>query len=150
AVAEQGQAFLREPDPATIEALARWRALAAGERDGPAGADALAELVARAAAPLAEAATAELAALPGLPTRLGDGGVQALADALADGARGEPVRLALLRLAGAQRIAALRPAVAARTEEGPPLAAAAWEALAALDGGLPEATLRRLLASPDP
>src|SRR5690606_38189842 len=83
AVAEQGQAFLREPNPATIEALARWRALAAGERDGPAGADALAELVARAAAPLAEAATAELAALPGLPTRLGDGGVQALADALA-------------------------------------------------------------------
>lgn len=150
AVAERGQAFLRDPDPATIETLARWRALAAEERDGPAGAGALAELVARAATPLAEAAVAELATLPGLATRLGDDGVRALAAALADPGRGEPVRLALLRLAGAQRIAALHPAVAARTEEGPPLAAAAWEALAALDGGLPEATLRRLLTSPDP
>jgi len=149
AVAGDGHAFLRAPDPATTEALARWRSLPPAERDAAPGAGALAGLIARGAPTLAEAAVARLAEIPGLATQLDESALKDLSAALADPARPDAVRLAVLRLAGAQRIAALRPAVAARTDGGPPLAAAAWTALADLDGGLPEATLRRLLASDD-
>lgn len=150
AVGGDGHAFLRAPDEATIEGVTRWRTLSALERDGTPGAAALAGLVARGGAPLAEAAVARLAEIPGLATRLDETAVADLTAALTVPGRPDAVRLALLGITGAQRIDALRPAVVARTTGGPPLAAAAWEALADLDGGLPEETLRRLLASDDP
>src|SRR6185295_9541219 len=74
----------------------------------------------------------------------------ALAAAIVNPARSEALRRKLLSLAGDRRIDALRAAVLQVSGSGPPLAGPAWAALAAIDGGIPADTVKRLLGDPDP
>jgi hypothetical protein len=150
AVAEDGRAFLREPDAASIERLARYLRVAPEERAEAPGAEALAALIADAAEPLAVAAVQRLDAIPGLAGKLREPAAASLGAAIADPARGEPLRRALLRLAGTRRLDALRGPLQQVAAAGPPLAGEAWAALAAIDGGIPADRVRELLASADP
>jgi hypothetical protein len=150
AVAEGGHAFLRAPDAASVEGVGAWARLPADAREQTPGVTALARLVAEAAPPLAEAARARLDEIPGLAERLDETGAALLARALADGERPGALRADLARLVGKRRIGALRPALEPLTGAGAPVAAAAWSAIAALDGGVPHERVRALLASSDP
>jgi hypothetical protein len=150
AVAESGDAFLRDPDPATLDALARYLRTPPAEREESPGVDALAQLVAAAAAPIAEAARQRLGEVGGLESKLRDPAAAELARAMASAARPEALRLSVVQLAGARRLDRLRPALVALAQGGPPLAGPAWAALAAVDGGIPYATAKRLVASSDP
>lgn len=150
AVAAAGAAFLRAPDAETTGGLAAWRALPAAEREDTAGARALAALVARAAPPIALAAVQRLAELPGLASRLDADATALLATALGDASRPLTLRVALVDLAGARGLATLRPALDPLAQAGAPLAGPAWDAIARLDGTLPEPTLRALLDESDP
>ncbi len=148
-VAGDGRAFLRVPDAATIEALARWLALAPAERDGASGVAALADLVARGEAGLAGAAVTRLGGVRGLSERLEEA-MPSLARAVGDPTRPLPVRRALLSLIGTRRLGGLREPVARVAAEPEDAARAeALAALAALDGGLPEARVAALLESED-
>lgn len=149
AVAAEGAAFVRDPDAATIDALARYLRVAPAERDEAPGVEGLARLVAEAADPLALGAAERLAAVAGLATRLREPAADALGAAIANPARSETLRLTLLSLAGARRLDALRPAIQKASEQGPPLAGPAWAALAAIDGALPADTVKRLIGDPD-
>ena len=70
AVAERGTAFLRDPDAATLDGLARYLGVAAAEREESPGVEALAALVQTAAAPVAEGAVGRLESVPGLGTQV--------------------------------------------------------------------------------
>lgn len=144
AVARRGTAYLRDPDPASVDLLAAYLALPAEARGGEAGARALVALVAGAEPGLAEDALAGLA-----PRELGPPASEALARALADESRPLDLRRGILGLAGERRLAALRPGVEPLARGAGPLAPDALEALARLDGSLPAARVRELLASPD-
>lgn len=149
-VAGASHAFLRDPDATTLDGLARWRALSSEDREAAPGASCLAGIAAHGALPIAEAAARRLAELPGLAARLDPGAADALATAIVDGARSDALRLALVELAGARGLVALRPALMALTGAGPPLAGRAWASIATLDGALPEATVKTLLDAEDP
>jgi hypothetical protein len=150
AVADDGQAFLRDPDPATLEGMQRWAGTSPREREEAAGVAVLAALWAQAAPSVAEGALARLAEVPGLDAKLeGDAGAS-LAAGLADGSRPLPLRAAMAQLAGKRRLASLTPALEARTKRGDPLEASALDALGALSDGLPPDRVRDLLARPEP
>jgi hypothetical protein len=150
AVAESGSAFLRDPDPATLDGLARWVRAPAAEREESPGVDALSALVAGAQAPISEAAVARLGKIGGLERKLREPAAAELGRAMASPSRPETLRLAVVELAGAHRLDRLRPALAAVAQPGTgPLAGPAWDAIAAIDGGLPYPTARQLAASPD-
>jgi hypothetical protein len=149
AVAASGEAFLRAPDDATIAALTRWAQVAPEDRNRPPGIGALAVLAADAMAPLGGAAVARLGTIPGLAGGLDADATATLARAIGDEGRSTEVRIHLLSLAGSRRIAALRPAAATATAAGPPLAGAAWQAVAEIDGGLPPDVLRERLRDRD-
>jgi hypothetical protein len=144
AVARRGAGFLRDPDAASVDLLAAYLVLPAGERAGEAGARALAALVSGAEPGLAGSALAGLGSLE-LPVPV----TEELARALADETRPLDLRRGILGLAGERRLAALRPGVEALANGPGPLAPDALEALARLDGSLPPARVRELLASPD-
>ncbi len=91
AVAGRGAAFLRDPDPASVDLLAAYLALPAGARGGEAGSRALAALVAGAEPGLAAGALAGLA-----PLELGTPATGALARALAVETRPLDLRRGLL------------------------------------------------------
>jgi hypothetical protein len=153
-LAAKGEAFLRDPDPPSVEALARYLALAPAERAGEAGALALAELVAAALPPLAEGALDRLERVGAeLATRLDDRAAGSLAAALADRARPLQIRLRLAALAERGRLEALSPALLAIWADGGEASAlrgAALVALQALDGGAPAGALASALESRDP
>jgi len=145
AVAGRGAGFLREPDAASVNLLAAYLALPPGARGGDAGAQALAGLVAGAEPGLATGALAGLASL-----ELGPPATEALARALADETRPLALRRGILALAAERRLGALRPGIERLARAPGPLAPDALEALARLDGPLPAARVRELLASSDP
>jgi hypothetical protein len=150
AVAARGDGFLVDPDPVTLDRLAAWLAVPAGERNAGPGVTALAGLVAEADPRVAASALARLGEVPGLGDAIGPGAA-ALLSGVVSGAKGRPVELrrALLGLVAARRIHALR-AAAEKAAAGPgPLEAAALEALAALDGGLPAERVAACLARPE-
>lgn len=150
AVAADGQAFLRGPTRISVDWIARWRALLPADREAAPGTAVLAGLIAGAEPPLAEAALARLGEIPGLAERLDAPATAALSAAITDTQRPPELRLGVIALVGAGRIEALRPALPPLAEAGPPWAAAAWQALAELDGGLPVEVLRGLLDRSDP
>ena len=150
AVAESGAAFLRDPDAATLDGLARFLRVPPAEREESPGVDALAALVATGATPLAEAATKRFGEIGGLEAKLREPAAAELARALASPSRPQALRLALVQLAGARQLSRLRPALESLAQGGPPLAGPAWSALAEIDRGLPYETAKRLVASPDP
>ncbi len=150
AVAARGRAFVRNPDAVTIARLAAYLALDPGLRGETAGVSALAALVAEAAPSLALGALDRLDQVAGLAGRLEPPARELLAAALANPSRPLPVRSGIAALAGARRLDALRPALLAAAEGDPALAAAAWDALASIDGGLGEARLAGLMGAGDP
>jgi hypothetical protein len=154
AVAAQGRAAWKAPDAATIESLGGYLRLDATARGSAAGASALIGIAADAAPAIAESALEALATRAGLEAQLdGDGGARArerFAELLADPERPLALREAAVALVGVRRLSPLRPAVAAHTEAGDPLEAAAWEALVRIDGVLPPERVQVLLARDEP
>ncbi|HVP28283.1 MAG TPA: HEAT repeat domain-containing protein [Myxococcota bacterium] len=149
-VAAGGDAFLRRPDPVTVDLLTRYLALPAEERGGPPGALALARLVAGGEPVVAAASLRRLAELPGSAAKLGDAGARTLGGALEDAARPRGLRAAIVAFAGDQRVVALRSRLVALATPGGELEPEAIAALATLDGGLPADRAEALLASADP
>lgn len=150
AVAEAGAAFLRDPDPATLEGLARYVQIPAAEREESPGVDALSALVATGAVPLAEAASERLDKIGGLESKLREPAAGQLTHAMGSASRPDALRLAVVRLAGAHQLSRLRPALEALAQGVPPLAGPAWSAIVEIDGDLPYATAKQLVASTDP
>lgn len=150
-VAAEGNGFLRQPDPSTIEGLDRYLALPSEERVRGHGVAALAALMREAEPAVASAALRRLAAIPGVGALLDHDGRQALASAAADESRPFPLRSDLVGWIGRERIVALRPTLASlASSPGSPLQAEAVEALGILDGGLPADRSAALLRSRDP
>ncbi len=149
AVAADGFAFLRSPDPRTLALLESYLALPTASRREPAGMAALARLAAGADPALAVSALERLAGVPGLSGRLDEEARDALIAALSDEQRPLGLREKVLDLAAGARLDALRPAVASLARPGAPLEAASLAALAAIDGGIPDARARELLARPE-
>jgi HEAT repeat protein len=149
AVAGRGRAYLRDPDAATVGALAELAALPAAQRAGVEGARRLAALVAAGPPELAEAALGRLSALDPEVWAADPEASAVLGRALADPGRPLALRRAVLSELGRRRIAALRPAVVALAEPGGELEAPAWEALGRLDGELAPELVRSLLARED-
>jgi hypothetical protein len=150
AVAARGTAFLRDPDAASIDALAAWLAVPAAERGEAADVEALSGLAAHADPDLAGAALQRLDTVPGLDGRLTRAARDTLAGLLADAGRPRELRVALLQMIGRRRLASLRDAVAALDVPESPLRPQAIDALAGIDGGLPTERVEELLASADP
>ncbi len=150
AVAARGDAFLRAADPASVETLAAYLALAPEQRVAEPGVEALAGLVSRAQPPLAQAALTRLGQVPALDSRISPHTREELARTLADPARAKELQQALLRLIGERQLRSLRPSIEPYAHEGSPLEPDALAALAALDGGLPAERVALLLESENP
>jgi len=150
AVAARGDGFLRAPDPVSVEALAAFLTLPAAQRPQTPGVEALIGLVSRAQPPLAAAALARLAELPGLDSKISYAGRQQLARAVADPGRPTALRQGILRLIRDRQLRSLRPAAELQAQKISPLRPEALGALAALDGGIPADRVARLLESEDP
>ncbi len=149
AIAAGGDAFLRDPDGATVAALARHLALAPAQREQAAGVAALAELAQRGEPGVALQAHARLGEIPALAQRLEEPARASLAALLADPARGEALRAAALDVAGRRKLTALLPSLRSLAEAGGALEPAALEALGAMDA-LSGDELKRLVAGRDP
>lgn len=150
AVAARGEAFLHQPDDRSIERLARWAQLAPSERDASPGAEALAHLAADAHPVLAAAAVERLGRIADLAQLLGVNTTPVLATAIGDASRADSVRAVLLRLAGVQRLRALRDAILPLAAAGNPLEAEAIDALARIDDGITAEHAESLLQRTDP
>ena len=150
AVASEGQAFLREPDAATLALLERWSRIGASERDGSAGVAVLAALWAGAAPTVAQGALERLSTIPGLDGKVYGEAADSLATGLMDPSRPIPLRKGLVHLAGERQLGALRPTLDDLAKRGDPLEAPALEAIGALSGGLPPERVRSLLSRPEP
>jgi len=144
ALAEEGDAFLRDPDGATLEALRGWAELPAEEREREPGVAALARLAAVAAPSVAEGALERLGRIPGLADRIDAPARQGLELALSS-RRPLPLRRRLVALAGARGLEALRTALESAAAAEDELAADALAALAKLPGGLGDERVQALL-----
>ncbi len=150
AVAARGEAFLRAPDPASVETLASFLALSPEQRSRTRGIESLAEMVSRAQPPLGRAALARLRQLPALDSEVSPHTREVLTRTLADPGRPLPLRQGILSLIAERQLQSLRSAVAPHAAEGSPLEPRALAALATLDGGLPPAQVATLLDSENP
>jgi len=149
-VARRGRAFLRDPDPATLDLLAAFLALAPEDRTAAPGIRALAALAAGAHPALAEDALDALARAPALSELLGEPGRRDLARLLADPDRPGALRRGALDLVGERGLEALRPALRPLQEAGAPLAPEALAAEARLDGGLAAERVAGLIEREEP
>lgn len=144
AIAARGQAWLADPESGSIGALERFLALPPAQRRSQAEALALADLVAEAQSELALGALSRLASEDA--ATYADVGVR-LRAALLDPTRALEVRRGILALP-VPALAPLRPAIDQLTRGGV-LELEALEAVARLDGALPQARVLELLARPD-
>jgi hypothetical protein len=146
-VAAGGQAFVREPSAAALDAATAYLGLAAAERMGPAGLKHLVELIAAGPSVLARAALRRLreAAAPPTPAA-----VERLAAVAADAGQPRDLRAAIVAYFGEHRVAGARPWLAAMARPGSDLEAEALDAIAVLDGGLDDETAERLLRASEP
>lgn len=149
AVLTAGDAFLRRPDEVSIDGVEAWARLPAEERSGPAGATALAHIVAGAHPALADAALARLGRSADVAVDLSPEGAAVLSNVLSDATRPEPLRAAVVTFAGDAHVLAMRDAIAALAAPGSPLEADAIDALAKLDAALPADRLAAWLERPD-
>ena len=150
AIAARGEAFLRDPDPATLEPLARWLALAPPDRDSPAGVAALAALAAAGDPVVAASAVARLERVPDLPERAAGAATESLSALVRDAARPESLRRAALELVSARGLRTLEPTLETLAAAPSSLQGAAVDALAQLRGGLAPERTAELLAASDP
>jgi hypothetical protein len=150
AVAGRGEAFAREPAPATLDAIAGYLRLPRTARAGSPGVTALAQVARAAELRAALEALDLLAARPALGPQLVPAGRDALAALLLDPARSDEVRASALALTARRRLRALEPELRKLSAEGGrALAPLAVEALAAI-GALSPEEARRYGASNDP
>jgi len=149
AVAGRGEAFARDPTPATVDALASYLRLPRTARAGSPGVTALAQLAQRAELPTALEAIERLALRPALAPQLVTAGREALGALLLDSTRPDELRASVLTLAARRRLAALEPEVRKLSAGGGTLAPLAIEALGAM-GALSAEEARRIGASSDP
>jgi hypothetical protein len=150
AVAARGEAFLRAPDPASVETLAAYLSVAPEQRRARPGVEALADLVSRAQPPLARAALATLGQVSALDAKLSPHARAALTRALTGPDHSQALQRGILSLIAGRQLQSLRSAVEPHAAEGSPLEPHALAALAALDGGLPAAKVATLLDSGNP
>lgn len=150
AVAARGEAFLREPDAATLEPLAAWLALPAAGRTGPDGVAALASLAAAGDAAVAASAIERLGRVDELGAVLNEAAAAQLAALFADEGRPLALRRAALALAGQRTLHALEPAIAALAAAPSDVQGAAVDALGQIRGGFAPERASDLLAAEDP
>lgn len=144
-VAAEGAGFLRDPDPATLDRLAAFLAVEPRKRHERRGVEALAGLVEDSDPKLATGALRELAGVPGLDGRLDEAATASLGRALEAGRRPIELQREILGLVASRELRSLLPAARQHTAPGDPLEAPSLEAVAALSGGLPDASVRHLL-----
>jgi hypothetical protein len=150
AVASGGDAFLRDPSPASVETLARYLALPDAERQQAAGVAALAAMARQAELPLAQAAIQTLRQVRRLAQVVDGTAHTDLSALLLDAERPESLRRQTVELVGAQGLDSLAPALERLVSKSASLAPAALLALAELQDGLPEERVGALLESQDP
>lgn len=149
-VARRGDAFLRDPSGDTVESLSGLLALPEAARAAAPGVAALVGVATRAQPPVAASALEILDATADLASKIGPDSLTALADQIDDTARPAPLRVQTAQLAGRQKLSALRDALVRAGAPESPIAAAALDAQATIDGGLPAAEVASLLARPEP
>jgi hypothetical protein len=149
AVADRGEAFLRQPSLLGTNLLVHYLALTPQDREGPLGAAHLAGLSARAEPELARSAALRLASFSDLDAALDAEAAQLLARALERPDSTRALQTALLEVAG-RRPGALREFLAARTAALPLANAAVFEAFALTAGSLDTETITRLLETGSP
>jgi hypothetical protein len=148
--AQRGDAFLRNPSPATLNALEHYLALPAGARDAAPGAGILAQLAARGELPVAISALQRLARHAALDEELGAAGGRALVAALLRPDARPELADAILALLESRPLESLRgPLEAWAAREAPP-PALVYAALARLDGELSPERTAQLLDGADP
>lgn len=145
-----GQAFLRSPAPATLDLLQHYLALAPPARERPEGVALLAGLVEDGAALMTDEALERLDEVPGLGEQLTPEAAAGLGRVVDDRGRPAETRARLSALIGRRHLLALRPSLERATRPGSGIEAAAWDALAELDGGLTPDAVRALVERPDP
>jgi hypothetical protein len=145
AVAARGNAFLREPDTATLDALAAYLALESPVRSGAPGASALLALAADGHPSLAAAALSKLDAIQELDARLTGAGRDHYSRLLGDAGRPRSLRIQALGLAGRRPLRSLRNSIAPFATPGSSLEAPALAAIAQIEGGLSKKTVESLL-----
>jgi hypothetical protein len=152
AVAARGEAFLRDPEPGTLEPLAAWLALAPEARESAPGIEALAALAASGEPRVAASALARLDAVSLLAERVyaSEAAGKSLAGLLADAARPPDLRRHAFDLAARHALRTLEPAIEAQAGGPSDVQGAAVDALARLRGGLPAERAAELLQSSDP
>ena len=149
AVAARSEAFLRDPDAETLEALGAFLALPSEQREQAPGVSALVALAARGEAQVAASALGRLDRIPGLEARVAEGAAATWSRLLADGSRPLELRRQALALAGRRGLRGVEPALAALAAQASPLQGDAVAALGRLRGGLPPEQARVFLASDD-
>ncbi len=141
AIAANGYAYLQDPAPATIDNLAAFLALSSSARDGSAGCKALAALVAHAETIVGFSALQRMAAVEPVD----DACLLRLMETVANPARAMDLRKEVVQLVGERRLRGARAGLELLAASPGELAAPAWDALATIDGGLPDATVTSLL-----
>lgn len=152
AVAARGEAFLRDPEPGTLEPLAAWLALAPAARESTPGIESLAALSASGEPRVAASALARLDAVSLLAERVygSEAAAETLAGLLADEARPPELRRHAFDLAARHALRTLEPAIEAQASRASDVQGAAVDALARLRGGLPTERAAELLRASDP
>lgn len=150
-VALEGEAFLRDPAPGSLDHLHHYLSIAPGERDGPAGVRLLASLAEGAQPTLALAAARRLAGVAELAGKLDAPGEEALVGALQRPDAGPELQGLLVSVAASVRSASLAKRLSrALADRSPPPPAPLFEALArSADAGLGDRDLAWLLERPE-
>ncbi len=145
-VAADGNAYTMNPGGRELDRLSAYLELDAAPRREAIGVHRLAEVVEAAQPQLAAAALRRIVEAPAAPDAET---IARLAAVAADTQRPQALRAAIVAYFGDRRVAAARAQLAelARSDSG--VGIAAIDALAAIDGGLDEATAVRLLADPE-
>jgi len=148
-VAEHGDAFVRSPDPGSLDALLHYLMLAPQAQGGAPGAVRLVELAEAGNAVLAAEAITLLGQRKNLANDLGDPGTRILLH-IAESPRNEAgVRTAALRLAAARSLPGTKETALALSQPGSAMRVEAVRALTALPSGLTPAQKLELLDDPD-
>lgn len=143
-VANQGEAFLRAPDEATLHVLEHYLALGPAGREDPAGELYLARMVAEATSVVAAEALESLGG-----DALSSEVIDTLVAAAADEKRPLQLRRQVFSLFARKRTRAARSTLARLAESDSPARVQAIYTLGVLDGGLSDERIRALLTDPD-
>ncbi|HEX5067355.1 MAG TPA: HEAT repeat domain-containing protein [Myxococcota bacterium] len=148
-IAQDGDAFLRNPSLGGLLVLQHYLALPADRRETPMGVGYLVELAAGAEPALALAAVERLAAMPQLDVSLDESSAKGLVAALLRADAPPELTDALLALVRSAALQKLRPPLEGLAQRDALAPAVVYEALGRIDDALPSALCERLLAARD-